>query len=1445
MDRRILALSIAAPFVLSVGPAFGQVYLQTEQATTYVPLAQRGVTTTPLNFSAVDDGNATLNLPFTFRYFGADQTSVWVSTNGVLQFGTATRPSFSNQEIPAARDGIIAAWWDDLIVPSTSGHARTAVIGTAPSRAFVIEVENWERFSLRGINDGAYQVWLYEGVDEAFEVHYDRTLTASENYTATVGYRSVDGTESGAFRPCGETDGDCDETDYATLTGRIVRVERVNQPELVGTFGSTQPRGALPGQTVSVPVTVQNIGPQPAVASEARLVLSADEQIDAGDLELARGEVLAIPREQSQTVTLSAAVPANVAATDGFLLLEVDSRDAVTETSETNNVTVSAMTFATAADVATVSVPAPAGGNPGDTMAVNFTMANVGVRRTGPMTVEIRASLDELFQSTDPVLGRATVTLSGASPQTFTVQTTLPAIPPARYRALVRLDPDNVITEFDERNNIALSVTPFPRGPDFVPTAIAGPPGVAAGDPVSFDVTIDNVGVAYTGPIDVAIKLSPDPLNDLSDPVIGTATVNLNGQASQTVVVDAVVPANVMGGLSYAIAILDPANRLPEISDGNNSFTSQQPIRLGPDFAVSAVAGPVIGNPGDAITVTTDIASLGVAYTGTLDYALYLSVDEVIDPQDATFGTFSVGVAGAGASDARTVTLPATAIGDLRFLARVDPMNRLSEADEQNNDFATTAVSEFGPDFRVFSVDYEPDELPQDGTLNYTATLFVDTNPFTGTVPYRVLLSRDGVLDPGDREIGSGTLAVSGVNSFPLSGSVDLSTLSPRVLPGDYEVLIEIDPANVITERREDNNDDNSFFDVTIQGPNLVASDLNSDDQAFIGRDYQVQVTVRNDGAVAATNVEYGYYFSFGGELVDGIRVGSGVIATVDANSEVDLVDSIALTSTLTPDTLRFGIVLDPRGRLDETLEIDNTLVRVGEVRLRTQVSDLTGEISVASTAAAAGESMAATILMRNVGFIDARSFTYAYVLIPSSGPDVPVARRTAQLDAGDVLRQIDVVDVPATVAPGAYRLGLVLDPDGVVDEVNEANNRIVGPPIELFAADLQIVTDVLPEARLGIEYGTDLRAVGGEFGRTWRLVGGRLPEGLTLLSTGRVTGTPSEDGLFTFIAEVASGARRSEKSLQVAVRIADIPLEVVQARLPLAILGQPYLGEVTAVGGQLPLTWVAEGLPAGLTIDDTGAITGVPEAIGEYEGRFTVSDMLGGEADAVLPLRVVDPGSPVRVAPTDLPVGILGMLYCSTAPVRLFAAGGLMPYTWAASGLPAGLTLSTTGELCGTPEELGRFAARVTVADAAGQFDAASVIVEVVPDDAVVIRTVALPAATPGAAYRAALEAASGAPPYEWAIDFGALPPGLVLETDGAIVGQSDEPGLYAFAARVKDANGGSALRALSIEVAHGMISDNGDGCRCVRPPSTNRGPLLVIGLLLFGFGWRRRQRG
>ena len=98
--------------------------------------------------SNCDDGGITVALPFTFNFFGAANNSVWICTNGFMEFGGAVDTVFGNDAPPstAAPNNAIYPCWDDLYF-CTSGGLFYETDGVAPNRTFTVEWSNAPQFT--------------------------------------------------------------------------------------------------------------------------------------------------------------------------------------------------------------------------------------------------------------------------------------------------------------------------------------------------------------------------------------------------------------------------------------------------------------------------------------------------------------------------------------------------------------------------------------------------------------------------------------------------------------------------------------------------------------------------------------------------------------------------------------------------------------------------------------------------------------------------------------------------------------------------------------------------------------------------------------------------------------------------------------------------------------------------------------------------------------------------------------------------------------------------------------------------------------------------------------------------------------------------------------------------------------------------------------------------
>jgi hypothetical protein len=78
---------------------------------------------------------------------------------------------------------------------------------------------------------------------------------------------------------------------------------------------------------------------------------------------------------------------------------------------------------------------------------------------------------------------------------------------------------------------------------------------------------------------------------------------------------------------------------------------------------------------------------------------------------------------------------------------------------------------------------------------------------------------------------------------------------------------------------------------------------------------------------------------------------------------------------------------------------------------------------------------------------------------------------------------------------------------------------------------------------------------------------------------------------------------------------------------------------------------------------------------------------------------------APLAISTTTLPAGTVGTVYSA----NLAATGGVSPYSWSASALPSGLSMSSTGTISGTPTTAGTQIASLTAKDSKGTTASAS----------------------------------------------------------------------------------------------------------------------------------------
>ncbi len=251
-------------------------------------------------------------------------------------------------------------------------------------------------------------------------------------------------------------------------------------------------------------------------------------------------------------------------------------------------------------------------------------------------------------------------------------------------------------------------------------------------------------------------------------------------------------------------------------------------------------------------------------------------------------------------------------------------------------------------------------------------------------------------------------------------------------------------------------------------------------------------------------------------------------------------------------------------------------------------------------------------------------------------------------------------------------------------------------------ASPVALASTALPYGMLNTSYGANLEATDGTQPYTFSLSSGTLPKGLTLSSTGRISGTPTAPASATFVAQVTDSSSPQGSATHSYTLTIVGPLALASANLDAGQIGTPYTSSPLPVAGGAPpytATLSSGALPAGLTLGVTGILTGTPTTAGTFTFSIAVRDSEPTPQTASATFTLVIKSVPLSFSYPATTRGALGTAL-TLAPITF--TGGTKPVTLAVTSgtLPAGLTLGSDGTIKGAPTASGVFPLIVTATD-------------------------------------------------------------------------------------------------------------------------------------------------
>jgi hypothetical protein len=277
----------------------------------------------------------------------------------------------------------------------------------------------------------------------------------------------------------------------------------------------------------------------------------------------------------------------------------------------------------------------------------------------------------------------------------------------------------------------------------------------------------------------------------------------------------------------------------------------------------------------------------------------------------------------------------------------------------------------------------------------------------------------------------------------------------------------------------------------------------------------------------------------------------------------------------------------------------------------------------------------------------------------------------------------------------------------------------------------LTIDTSTLPNGTVGTNYLQTLQASGGSGTLQWSVTSGQLPPGLSLASSGAITGTPTTAGAFTFTVTVASGTQTTQRSLSVTIGT------VTPALIEGVYDGTANLTGLDIPTGAFPRTerwFVTESSPgtgvyllqrstrlapallvisAG-TFQPTSAAGNATATGSLVNGRLRFEiEVQAGSCQVLFTGAITSPCTYTfdgirgpAITTTSLPDGVVGSSYSAI----LEATGGVGNFQWSLSAgqLPPGLSLAAGGAITGVPTTAGSFSFTVKVVSGLGEAERA-----------------------------------------------------------------------------------------------------------------------------------------
>ena len=447
----------------------------------------------------------------------------------------------------------------------------------------------------------------------------------------------------------------------------------------------------------------------------------------------------------------------------------------------------------------------------------------------------------------------------------------------------------------------------------------------------------------------------------------------------------------------------------------------------------------------------------------------------------------------------------------------IDPKGEVTETDTTNNSNQGAGIDSdsfvtgtfLSSDLKGTSFEIGQEKIKRGQALDVSFAIANesenDANPFSANL----YISQDANISADDRQIGTYDLK-DGLAAGSDTGEKTHRYTTPGADDqfwadgdGTYYVGMVIDPKNEVTETNETNNsnlgaglDSDSFITSAVVPPDL-RSDLKgtsfeiAQPEINRGQALDVSFTIANETKNDANPFSANLYISRDPNIsADDRQIGTyalkdGLAAGSDTGEKTHRYTTPGADDQFWADggdTYYVGMVIDPENEVTETDETNNSNLGTGrdlnDVKITTLAppADLTGELILTPETLVAGETFDFGFTIANNGGVDSGEFQVD--LYVSQDDDISAqsdfkigAYGINDIEAGS---DTDILSSPYSLpgsedefwanGDGTYYLGMVIDGEEQVVEINELNNSNQGLGKDYNAVDIDVDTDVLDD---------------------------------------------------------------------------------------------------------------------------------------------------------------------------------------------------------------------------------------------------------------------------------------------------------------------------------------------------------------------------------------------